>query len=290
MHEIVYMGNNNEISALLNLIDDPDEEVFGAVSARIVDYGSTIIPTLEHWWETIPNEQVQNRIEGLIHRLQLRELKRNFTDWKEASRHELLTGALLVSSFQYPDLATAPVITDTERLRRNIWLELNNYLTPLEQVNVFNNILYGYFGLKTIPRDENKTEDHLIHKVISSKKGSQTGNGLLYLVLCELLDLPIKAIQLPEQFILGYFKPIQETPGLQAAFFIDPSEGQIYKHRDIETYFKRIKEPLESHYLSPRSNIETIASVLEDLSKSYDPTKEGYKTIECLELARYLKY
>jgi len=289
MHEIVCMGTTKEISALLNLIDDPDEEVFGAVSARIVDYGSTIIPTLEHWWETIPSEQVQTRIEGLIHRLQLRDLKRNFTDWKEAARHELLSGALLVSTFQYPDLATTPVITDTERLRRNIWLELNNYLTPLEQVNVFNNILYGYFGLKTIPRDECKTEDHLIHKVISSKKGSQTGNGLLYLILSELLDLPISAVQLPDQFLLAYFKSTQENSIDRAAFFIDPSGGQIYTHRDIETYFKRIKEPLEQHYLMPRSNIETIANVLEELSKSFDTGKEGYKTVECMELANYLK-
>ena len=90
MHEIVCMGTSTEINALLNLIDDPDEEVFGAVSERIVDYGTTIIPTLEHWWETIPNEQVQGRIEGLIHRLQLRELKRCFTDWKEASRKRKL--------------------------------------------------------------------------------------------------------------------------------------------------------------------------------------------------------
>ncbi|MBM3413806.1 MAG: hypothetical protein FJY16_02580 [Bacteroidetes bacterium] len=283
------MGTTTEISALLNLIDDPDEEVFGAVSARIVDYGSTIIPTLEHWWETVPNEQVQNRIESLIHRLQLRDLKRNFTDWKEAANPELLTGALLVSTFQYPDLATTPVITDTERLRRNIWLELNNYLTSLEQVNVVNNILYGYFGLKTIPRDECKTEDHLIHKVISCKKGSPTGNGLLYLVLSELLDLPIRAVQLPDQFLLAYCKPSQDISTLSAAFFIDPSGGQIYTHRDIETYFKRIKEPLEQQYLMPRSTIETIASVLEELSRSFDPSKERYKTLECLELANYLK-
>jgi hypothetical protein len=32
------MEQNKEISALLNLIDDPDEEVFGAVSSKIVEY------------------------------------------------------------------------------------------------------------------------------------------------------------------------------------------------------------------------------------------------------------
>lgn len=283
------MGTPKEISALLNLIDDPDEEVFGAVSARIVDYGSTIIPTLEHWWETIPNEQVQNRIEGLIHRLQYRELTRNFTDWKEASRHELLTGALLVATFQYPDLATAPVITDTERLRRNIWLELNNYLTPLEQVNVFHNILYGYFGLRTVTREESRTEDFFIQNVLSNKKGTQAGNGLLYLVLCELLDLPVRAIQIPDQFILAYVKPSQEDDAQNATFFMDPSGGQIYTNRDIETYFKRINEPLNQEYLRPLTNIETIIYILKLLAKSYDPLKEGYKITELKELARYLK-
>lgn len=283
------MGTPKEISALLNLIDDPDEEVFGAVSARIVDYGSTIIPTLEHWWETIPNEQVQNRIEGLIHRLQYRELTRNFTDWKEASRHELLTGALLVATFQYPDLATAPVITDTERLRRNIWLELNNYLTPLEQVNVFHNILYGYFGLRTVTREESRTEDFFIQNVLSNKKGTQAGNGLLYLVLCELLDLPVRAIQIPDQFILAYVKPSQEDDAQNATFFMDPSGGQIYTYRDIEIYFKRINEPLNQEYLRPLTNIETIIYILKLLAKSYDPLKEGYKITELKELARYLK-
>ena len=289
MHEIVCMGTSTEINALLNLIDDPDEEVFGAVSKRIVDYGTTIIPTLEHWWETIPNEQVQGRIEGLIHRLQLRELKRSVTDWKEASRHELLPGALLVATFQYPDLASASVITDTERLRRNIWLELNNYLTPLEQVNVFHNILYGYFGLRTTPREECKTEDFLINQVISNKKGTQAGNGLLYLVLCELLDLPVRAIQLPDQFILAYIKPLQDDGMERAEFFMDPSGGQIYTHRDIETYFKRINEPMDQKYLSPLTNIETIAWALQLLAKSYDPLKESYKIAELKELARYLR-
>jgi len=81
------MAKTDEIAALYTLIDDPDEEVFGVVSDRIVNYGTTIIPTLEHWWETTPNEQVQTRIENLIHRLQFRDLRRNFTDWKQDIAH-----------------------------------------------------------------------------------------------------------------------------------------------------------------------------------------------------------
>jgi hypothetical protein len=46
------METNTEITALFHLIDDPDEEVFNAISQKIVDYGKPIIPNLEHLWET----------------------------------------------------------------------------------------------------------------------------------------------------------------------------------------------------------------------------------------------
>ena len=54
-----------------------------------------------------------------------------------------------MAKFQYPDLVTTPVLQEVEKLRRNIWLELNSYLTPLEQVNVLTrHSLYNYYGLK----------------------------------------------------------------------------------------------------------------------------------------------
>jgi alpha-D-ribose 1-methylphosphonate 5-phosphate C-P lyase len=72
------MEQTKEISALLNLIDDPDEEVFGAVSNKILDFGRTIIPNLEHLWETTPDEQIQERIELIIHRLHYTDLTEDF--------------------------------------------------------------------------------------------------------------------------------------------------------------------------------------------------------------------
>ena len=147
------MEPTNEISALFTLIDDPDEEVFGVVTNRIVDYGKPIIPNLEHLWETTEDSTIQERIESIIHRLHFSDLSLEFKDWSMAEDPELLQGALLVSKFQYPELITAPVLQDIEKLRRNIWLELNNYLTPLEQVSIISGIIYNYTGLKGIETD-----------------------------------------------------------------------------------------------------------------------------------------
>ena len=74
------MEENKEISALFHLIDDPDEEVFNLVSTRIIDYGKGIIPNLENLWENTVSEEVQERIEMLIHRLHYRDLTEELTD------------------------------------------------------------------------------------------------------------------------------------------------------------------------------------------------------------------
>ena len=68
------MKENNEIIALLHLIDDPDEDVYSTVSDKIISFGKDIIPNLEHLWENTSSEEVQERIELLIHRLHFRDL------------------------------------------------------------------------------------------------------------------------------------------------------------------------------------------------------------------------
>lgn len=131
------MRQNSEISALLNLIDDPDEEVFSTVSSCIVGYGKGIIPNLENLWENTVSEAVQERIEMIIHRLHYADLVNDLTEWRNSAYHDLLFGALLVARFQYPDLQTSPVIQEIEKIRRNVWLELNSFLTPLNRPTLF---------------------------------------------------------------------------------------------------------------------------------------------------------
>ncbi len=104
------METNKELSALFHLIDDPDEEVFDAVSQKIVDYGKPVIPNLENLWETTPNHEVQVRIELLIHDLHYRDLTEEFRQWSISGHHDLMLGALLVCKFQYPDLTTTATI------------------------------------------------------------------------------------------------------------------------------------------------------------------------------------
>lgn len=287
------MEETKEISALFNLIDDPDEEVFGAVSHKIVAYGRKIIPNLENLWETTPDQEAQNRIELLIHQVHYTDLTEDFKQWSLAGHHDLTVGALLASKFQYPELSSAATLLEIEKLRRNIWLELNNYLTPLEQIRIVTGLLFGYYGLKGGDLSYENVNDFLIHKVIEKKQGNQTSNGIIYLILCELLDIPVKAIGVPKQFVLAYFKPGYSSEAEEGSlnkieFYIDPTTGQVFTHKDLESYFKRIAVTPASAYFKPLSNKRIIQHLLEEMSKCFDNEKAAYKMDELIKLAHLL--
>jgi regulator of sirC expression with transglutaminase-like and TPR domain len=287
------MENNTELSALFMLIDDPDEEVFGVVSTKIIDYGKNIIPNLEHLWETTPDEITQERIELLIHRLHYTDLCEDMRQWNISGHHDLMLGALLVCKFQYPDLSTTPVLQEIEKVRRNIWLELNNYLTPLEQINIVTSILYSYYGLKGGETNYKDPNEFMLHKTLEAKRGNQISNGILYLLLCELLDIPVKFINIPKQFIVAYFKPGYSEENLpnpinKIEFFIDPTTGQVFTQQDVDSYFKRISVPPVGAYFKPQSNKKVIQQLLEEFSKCFDTDKDMYKQTELMNLSRML--
>lgn len=287
------MEQSKEISALLKLIDDPDTEIFGAVSEKIVGYGKPIIANLEDLWENTANEEIQTRIELLIHRLHYTDLLEDFRQWSLAGHHDLMLGALLAAKFEYPELVTTPVLQEIEKIRRNVWLELNNYLTPLEQVRIIAGIVYGYYGLKGTEISYSNVNDFLLHKVLETKKGNQSSNGILYLIICELLDIPVKAIGIPKQFVLAYFKPGYSSDNLEdhvskIEFFIEPASGQVFSHKDIEKYFKRISVPPTHSYFKPFSNKRIIQHLLEEMANCFDNDKDVYKKEELIKLSNLL--
>ena len=287
------MKENKEISALLHLIDDPDEDVYNTVSEKIVSFGKDIIPNLESLWENTSNEDIQERIELLIHRLHFRDLTNDFSAWA-AKDADLLEGALLVARYHYPDMDTIYIHQELEKLRRNTWLELNNYLTPIEQINIITSILYNYYKQKGVEFAYNNPDDYLINKTLESKKGNAISNGIIYIVLCELLDIPVKAINIPRQFIMAYvdqqhdlLNPVGHSSE-KIKFYIDPLNGQMYSHKDVEAYFKRISVPPVASYFRQLSNKRIIQYLLEELSKCFDNDRNRYKMDELILLSNLL--
>jgi hypothetical protein len=103
----------------------------------------------------------------------------------------------------------------------------------------------------------------------------------------------VKAINIPKQFVLAYFKPGYSDENLpnpinKIEFFIDSTSGQVFTHQDVENYFKRIAVPPVGSYFKPLNNKKIVQQLLEEFSKCFDTEKESYKKSELIELSRLL--
>ncbi|MFY8026051.1 MAG: transglutaminase family protein [Sediminibacterium sp.] len=288
------MQETKELNALFTLIDDPDEVVYTTVTEKLVGYGKPVIPNLEHLWETTPNQVIQERIEMIIHRLHFTDLQNDLTEWNSSACPDLLFGALLIAKFQYPDLPITPVVHDIEKIRRNVWLELNSFLTPLEQANVLSSIIYNYYHLKGIELKYENPDEFFIHKVLESKKGNAIANSIIYQILCEKLEVNARIIGIPKQSIIAFFNSefeLGEPDTLyrdQILFFVDATNGQAYSHNDIETYLKRMGLSMDPDYFIPLSHPQIINQLIKQVAKCFCKNEELYKKEELMQLASIL--
>ncbi|WP_316929139.1 hypothetical protein [Nitritalea halalkaliphila] len=93
---------DQELNALISLLDDEDREVKDHVRGRLLALGADLIPYLENQWESSFNPSIQKELEELIHDLQFAQLKNRLHDWAASERRDLLEGLWLVNTYLYP--------------------------------------------------------------------------------------------------------------------------------------------------------------------------------------------
>jgi regulator of sirC expression with transglutaminase-like and TPR domain len=288
------MQKVSEINALFKLIDDPDEEVFNTIADRLLVYGSPIIPDLEHLWENTLDEATLERIEMMIYKLRYQDLKEAFTKWNADPDASLFEGALLVTQFQFPELALDTLRHQMEKIRRNIWLELNNYLTPLEQANVIRNILYNYYQIKGVEVNYEKPEEFLIASPLQFKKGNAIANTLLYAELCQQLTIQAHFINIPKQCIIAFYAsdwdPEEIVPNPQEfiQFYVEGTTGNAFSQKDLDQYMLRSNIEPKNAYYKPLTNTQIIKKHLIEFAKCFQSPTLQYKQKDLLELADLL--
>ena len=288
------MKQSNELVALFRLIDDPDEDVYHVVSNKIMDYGKRVIPNLENLWENSISVALQNRVEQLIHRLHFSDLVQEFTEWIDSDEQNLISGAILAAKFQSPDVKPTAVLQKVEKLRKAIWLELNNNLTPLEQANVITAILYKYYQLKGEEVKYSKPNEFAINKVLENKNGNAITNAIIYQSLCEMLEINARLINIPNQMLIAYYHTDFEidltitTPQDQIMFYVDAINGNAYSQKELDLYLKREGYTHNMSYYKPMTHTDIIKILLKEMSKCFFVPAHTYKQDELNELADLL--
>lgn len=280
-----------ELEALLKLVDDPDDEVYHVVSKKILNYGKEAIPYLQQYENINYTQATQERIEHIVHKMYYNDLVIELDNWACSEEHDVLYGAYLMALYNDPNTEYNTISSEIDRLKKHIWIELNSYLTPIEKINVINNIIFKQHRYSGTEINYDKPTQFLLPNLIDTKKGNSYALVVLYTVLSQSLDVPVFALQFPKQIVLCYLDPLtdyfepNENNFYKIKFFIDPIFGNIISHNDVELFFKRINVPLTSSYFRPLSNKSLIQNILLQYAKCH---KQIEKADELNELVKLL--
>ena len=284
--------SEKEFKALITLLDDNDNEVYSHVSDKLFSLGVEGIPLLESAWETSENQVIQTRLEDLINKIQFSNVKDRLIKWIDKGGEDLLEGALLVSKFQYPDLDEFKVTQKVESISKNVWIELNPALSPLEEAHVINHVffqLHGFFGHQTAQLD---ADLGYLNNLLDSKKGNSLSLSILYLILAQKNDLPIYGVNLPYHFIMAYSRKHLTDEELAAndqeksvMFYINPlNKGIAFSRSEITHYLEQMKVKTHSKFFSPCNNLEIIKTLIYNQLSCYDQNGNADKAHQLKEL------
>lgn len=276
------MANENEIKALIQLLDDEDKEVFRHVHDKLISLGTEVIPSLEQAWTADLNPATHERLEEIIREIQFTTLENDWVEWVETDSPELLTGAYLVARYFYPELKLDDVEKRILKLRQSIWLELNYNQTPLEQIQIFNQVFYNYHDYQGV-QSAAEFQDLCINHVLETKKGASVAVGIIYQVVAGELNLPIYGVTLNRHYILAFCKKTlldftAENLEKEVMFYINPvNRGSIFSRNEIKDYLDKLKAEHHPKNFQPASNKEIIRELLITLLESgnlSDPEKQ----------------
>jgi len=207
--------------------------------------------------------------------------------WKKTGGTNLLYGAYLVAKFQYPDLDYEPLEAVIDKIRRDIWLELNNDLTALEKVKVINYFLYDIHKFDKSLKKAHTPQLYLINHVMDTFKGSPVILGLIYAELSRRLNLPIYGVNLPRNFVLCYYdEEFAEDPN-GILFYINPSDkGAALGLKELKYFLNQLKIEPREFYFKPCTNVDIIERLVVNLQYAYNRSGHPDKALNLRNLLK----
>ena len=271
-------NGHRELEALISLLEDPDKLVFDNVTNRLIELGEEAVPPLEKRWEITLRPDLQERIENVIRKIQTNTLKRGMERWKSEGGHNLLYGAYLVARFHYPDLQYEQLNEKVEKIKKDIWLELNNELTALEKVKVMNYFFYDIHRFNKNLKKAYSPQLYLVNHVLETGKGSPVMLGLIYAELAKRLNLPIYGVNLPRNFVLCYYDQDYHEDPNNILFYINPSDrGTVLGLKELKHFLKHLKIDEKPFYFTPCSGMEVIERLIINLQYVYERSGQAEK-------------
>ena len=281
--------NVNEIKALIALLEDPDNEIFTVVSNKLFQMGGIVIPYLEKAWETCINQEMQSKMENLIHEIQYNNVFEELKQWKDEGATDNLKGAYIVAKFQYPDLKFEAIEKSIDKITKDVWIELNDNLTALEKVRVMNHIFFEIHKFSPNFNNFYSAQNYYLNQVLETKRGNPISLAIVYAAVAQRVEMPVFGVNLPKNFILAFKDLHSHEFEDDILFYINPyNKGSVLGRREIDYFLKQQNIPPRKDFYLPCSNTDIVKRLINNLINSYESTGQHDKVEQLKKLMNIL--
>ena len=256
--------------ALVALLEDPDERIYLVIKQVIKSEGERIVPILNDVLASDSTSSLQrNRVTEILFSIRLAQVSLELNSWRDSSEKDLLKALLSLTKLVDPDIDESEVLRQMELLRKDVWLELNDYQTAFEQVKVLNHLFFEVHGFECVSSFDRNLDLLNIGKVIATKRGNPLVVGLIYSIIANWLELPIYGVDFPKIFILARMDEnttsfLKETDSQYGVlFYINPlGKGIVFDEQEIRTFLNQIEVTPERKHFEPTSNTTLVQRYL----------------------------
>lgn len=289
------MSEKSEISALVHLLEDPDENIYIHIKEKLMEIGPECIPLLEKAsFEEELGLLFNDRAKNLIHEIGFKKLIEKHQDWVNIPA-SLFDGVTEIDQYFFPNTTLNYINHEINQMVDDISIQLTNSMSPVEKVMIINNVLFDNYKIYGDKENYHLAENSSLGNLIKNKKGNPLTISILYIEIANRLNIPIKGINLPNHFVVGYvnensfgeFKQQNEYKRADVLFYINAfSKGVILQHVDLEDFLSEIKLENDEKYFTPCNNKDICKRILTNLVYSYKDSKIKYLKNDLQEIIK----
>ena len=266
---------HSNISSLLRLIDDPDEEVYLAVVAQIRAMGPSAIPELRAEIVRCEGPSARQRLTQIIRDFQVEPLNDLIRLLKLHQQSEtdidLEEALFLLDAFGRPEADRREVAAYLDDLALQVHEIFISQLpaNDLTHVLSIHSVMFEREGFHGASADYYDPLNSYISSVIGRKEGIPVSLAAVELLIADRVGLEMTGVAMPYHFVLY-------APELH--LYIDPFHaGNFISRNDCITFLERSGLSFHEQMLQPVSNVDMIIRMIRNLSFAHNRKLEVWE-------------
>ncbi|MDQ2177089.1 transglutaminase family protein [Marinifilum sp. D714] len=265
--------NENKLTALLSLLDDPTPEIYKRIENELINLPVSAIPQLEDYWLDSKSTLLQERLEQVINKIQFTHVKNELITWGKTDSQDLIEGAILVNKSYNPNLITDSIRKEIEKIKKDVWLELNDQLTALEKIKILNHFFYNIYNYQALSPNQPTNWDGDIGTVLSQKQGNYIIISIIYAGIAQELGIPVYGINLTDSVLLCYIDKNASNKD-EILFYINPIDrGKVFGRAELQFVIESKKIVNRPKYYKATNNSSLIKRLVKHNINVYKKLK-----------------